>query len=169
MTGNRPVWLERVDGHAGWANSAALKAAGVTAATRDPAGGKVERNADGSPQGVLVDAAMEIVASRQPAPRPEDRDTALATAQQLLFKRGVTAVADMGTSIDDWQSYRRAGDANRLYVRIMAYAAGVENMTLIVDRNYRIFVDEVGLVEKLVNHVVNIVVRNLDDSSDGSQ
>ncbi|MBB3861390.1 hypothetical protein GGQ88_002674 [Novosphingobium hassiacum] len=131
VTGNRPVWLERVDGHAGWANSAALKAAGVTASTKDPVGGKVERNADGSPQGILVDGAMALVAARLPAPRPEDRDTALATAQQLLFKRGVTAVADMGTTIEDWQAYRRAGDANRLYVRIMAYAAGVDNMTLI--------------------------------------
>lgn len=130
-TGGRPVWLERVDGHAGWANSAALKAAGITAATKDPAGGRIERTSDGAPQGVLVDSAMELVAARVPAPRPEDRDTAFATAQQLLFKRGVTAVADMGTSIEDWQTYRRAGDANRLYVRVMAYAAGIDQMSLI--------------------------------------
>ncbi|WP_372731174.1 amidohydrolase [Novosphingobium sp.] len=131
VTGNRPVWLERVDGHAGWANTAALKAAGVTAASKDPAGGKLERNADGGPQGVFVDTAMELVNARLPAPRAEDRDVAFATAQQILFKRGVTAVADMGTSIEDWQAYRRAGDANRLYVRVMAYAAGVEQMSLI--------------------------------------
>lgn len=131
VTGNRPVWLERVDGHAGWANTAALKAAGVTAASKDPVGGKLERNADGSPQGVLVDSAMELVSTRLPAPRAEDRDVAFATAQQILFKRGVTAVADMGTSIEDWQAYRRAGDANTLYVRVMAYAAGVEQMALI--------------------------------------
>lgn len=131
VTGGRPVWLERVDGHAGWANSAAIKAAGLTAATKDPVGGKVERGADGAPLGVLVDKAMDLVAARVPAPRPEDRDTAFATAQQLLFKRGVTAVADMGTSIEDWQAYRRAGDNNRLYVRVMAYAAGPEQMVLI--------------------------------------
>jgi len=131
VTGNRPVWLERVDGHAGWANSAALKAAGVTAASKDPAGGKLERNADGSPQGVLVDTAMELVGASVPAPRADDRDVAFATAQQILFKRGVTAVADMGTSIDDWQAYRRAGDANTLYIRVMAYASGTEQMILI--------------------------------------
>jgi predicted amidohydrolase YtcJ len=130
-TGNRPVWLERVDGHAGWANTAALKAAGVSAASKDPVGGRIERNADGSPQGVLVDSAMELVNARLPAPRAEDRDVAFATAQQILFKRGVTAVADMGTSIEDWQAYRRAGDANTLYVRVMAYAAGIEQMILI--------------------------------------
>lgn len=131
VTGGRPVWLQRVDGHAGWANSAALKAAGVTAATKDPAGGSIDRAPDGSPRGVLVDAAMELIEAKVPAPRPEDRDLALANAQQILFKRGVTAVADMGTGIEDWQAYRRAGDANKLYVRIMAYARGTEQMVLI--------------------------------------
>ncbi|MBF9150701.1 amidohydrolase family protein [Novosphingobium jiangmenense] len=131
VTGGRPVWLQRVDGHAGWANSAALKAAGVTAATKDPAGGSLDRAPDGSPRGVLVDAAMELIDAKVPAPRPEDRDLALANAQQILFKRGITAVADMGTGIEDWQAYRRAGDANRLYVRIMAYARGPEQMVLI--------------------------------------
>jgi hypothetical protein len=131
VTGGRPVWLERVDGHAGWANSAALKAAAVTAATKAPTGGSIERAPDGSPLGVLVDSAMELVAAKVPPPRAEDRDVAFATAQQMLFKRGVTAVADMGATIEDWQTYRRAGDANRLYVRVMAYAAGTDQMTLI--------------------------------------
>lgn len=131
VTGARPVWLQRIDGHAGWANSAALKAAGVTAATKDPAGGSIDRAPDGSPQGVLVDAAMELIDTKVPTPRAEDRDLALANAQQILFKRGVTAVADMGTAIEDWQAYRRAGDANKLYVRIMAYARGIDQMTLI--------------------------------------
>lgn len=131
VTGGRPVWLERVDGHAGWANSAALKNAGVTATTKDPSGGQIDRAPDGRPQGVFVDAAMDLIRAKVPSPRPEDRDLALATAQQLLFKRGVTAVADMGTSIEDWQAFRRAGDANRLYVRIMAYAMGTQQMTLI--------------------------------------
>ncbi len=131
VTGGKPVWLERVDGHAGWANTAALKAAGVSAETKAPAGGSIERLANGAPAGVLVDAAMELVGAKVPAPRAEDRDVAFATAQQILFKRGVTAVADMGSTIEDWQTYRRAGDANKLYVRVMAYAAGVDQMTLI--------------------------------------
>ena len=128
---DRPVWLERVDGHAGWANSAALKAAGVTAATKDPAGGQVVRGAGGVPAGVLVDNASGLVGRIVPPPRAEDRDLALATAQDLLFKRGVTAAADMGTSIEDWQAFRRAGDINRLYLRVMSYAGGTEAMALI--------------------------------------
>lgn len=131
VVGDRPVWLERVDGHAGWANSAALKAAGITAATKAPDGGAIDRRPDGTPAGVLVDAAMGLLTPRLPAPRAADRDAALAKAQSILFQRGVTAVADMGTSIEDWQAFRRAGDKNQLYVRIMAYAMGIDQMALI--------------------------------------
>ena len=131
VVADRPVWLTRVDGHAGWANARALAAAGVTAATRDPAGGRIEQLAGSKPAGVLVDTAMELVDSKVPAPRPEDRDLALAEAQNILLSRGVTAVADMGTTIEDWQAYRRAGDLGTLRVRIMAYAGGTEQMSLI--------------------------------------
>lgn len=129
---DRPVWLTRVDGHAGWANSKALAAAGVSAASTDPTGGKIERALPGGrPAGVLIDNAMELIDAKVPPPRPEDRDMALAKAQDILLSRGVTAVADMGTSIDDWQSFRRAGDYGTLRVRIMAYASGTEQMSLI--------------------------------------
>ena len=95
VVGDRPVWLERVDGHAGWANSAALTTAGVSAASADPAGGRIERIAGGrQPAGVLIDAAMELVSSTVPAPRANDRDRALHEAQELLIRHGVTAVAD---------------------------------------------------------------------------
>lgn len=129
---DRPVWLGRVDGHAGWANSKALAVSGVTATTKEPAGGKIERAAPGGkPSGVLIDNAMELVDAKVPPPRPEDRDLALAKAQEILHSRGVTAIADMGTSIEDWQAFRRAGDTGRLNVRIMAYASGTDQMSLI--------------------------------------
>ncbi|NOU02288.1 MAG: amidohydrolase [Novosphingobium sp.] len=132
VVGDRPVWLSRVDGHAGWANSRALAAAGVTALTKDPAGGRIERAAPGGkPAGVLVDNAMALIDKVVPEPRPEDRDMALETAQQQLLKRGVTAVADMGTGIEDWQAFRRAGDNGTLRIRIMAYASGTGAMELI--------------------------------------
>ncbi len=132
VVSDRPVWLERIDGHAGWANSAALRVAQVTAATRDPAGGRIERiPASRAPAGVLVDAAMSLIASTIPPPLPEDRDTGLYAAQQLLFRQGITAVADMGTSIEDWMSLRRAGDAGWLQLRVMAYADSVPTMLLI--------------------------------------
>jgi len=151
VVADRPVWLSRVDGHAGWANSKALAAAGVTAQTKDPAGGKIERLAApakpapakpgvkarpaapalAAPSGVLVDNAQDLIDKVIPAPRPEDRDLALAKAQEIFLSRGLTAVADMGTSIEDWQAMRRAGDTGALRLRIMAYASGTDNMTLI--------------------------------------
>ena len=132
----RPVWLGRVDGHAGWANSRALSIAKVTFATKDPAGGKIERLTPagpgaGKPAGVLIDNAQELVTKAVPPPRPEDRDYAFALAQDIFFSHGVTAAADMGTEIEDWQTYRRAGDTGRLRMRVMSYAAGIDNMVLI--------------------------------------
>ena len=129
---DRPVLLERVDGHAAWANSAALAAAGITAASKDPAGGRIERiGATLVPAGVLTDNARALMQKSVPQPRAADRDAALAAAQDILLSRGVTAAADMGTTIEDWQAFRRAGDYGALRIRIMAYAAGVDAMQLI--------------------------------------
>jgi len=131
-TGGKPAWLTRVDGHAGWANSAAISAAGVTATTAAPAGGEILRIASNKqPSGVFVDGAMTLIEAKMPKPRPEDRDTALGEAQLALLAQGVTAIADMGTSIEDWQSMRRTADAGRLRIRIVTYADGIDNMTLI--------------------------------------
>ena len=125
-----PVWLSRVDGHAGWANSAAMKAAGVTAASASPAGGRIEM-AGGKPSGVFVDNAQALVAKFVPPPLPKDRDLALEAAQKQLLAWGITGIADMGTSIEDWQAYRRAGDRGALRVRILSYGSGVDNTILI--------------------------------------
>ncbi|MEL6529856.1 MAG: amidohydrolase family protein [Pseudomonadota bacterium] len=131
VVSDRPVWLSRVDGHAGWANSAALKLAGVDAETPDPEGGRVIRDIDGNATGVFVDAAEGYINAVVPEPRPKDRDAALALAQRILLENGITAVADMGTSIEDWQTFRRAGDLGQLKVRIMSYATSPETMELI--------------------------------------
>ena len=130
VVSDRPVWLERADNHAQWANSLAIQTAGVTAKTPDPAGGKIIRDAKGAPSGVFVDNAVQLVGKVVPAPRPEDRDVALAKAQEVLLAKGVTAVADMGTKPADWTTFRRAGDAGRLQVRIMSYADSVETLEL---------------------------------------
>lgn len=131
VVSDRPVWLGRVDGHASWGNTLAIEGAGVTAATADPEGGRIIRDADGNPTGVFVDNAEMLVGSTVPAPRPEDRDAALAMAQERLLANGITAVADMGIGIEDWQTFRRAGDNGSLRVRIMAYADSVNSMELI--------------------------------------
>lgn len=124
--GDRPVWLARADGHASWGNSAALKAAGVTAKTVAPAGGRIEKGAGSTPAGVFVDAAQDLVARVVPRPLGKDRNAAFLKAQAILLGYGVTATADMGTSIDDWLTYRRIGDNGGLRLRIMSYGMGVD-------------------------------------------
>jgi predicted amidohydrolase YtcJ len=127
VVAGRPVWLARVDGHAGWANSAAMKEAGITAASKSPEGGKIEM-AGRQPSGVFIDAAMALVDKAVPAPLPIVRDRAFRQAQEIMLANGITSVADMGTSAEDWLVIRRAGDAGQLNVRILSYSSGVENL-----------------------------------------
>ena len=116
---DRPVWLVRVDGHAAVGNSAALREAGVTPATKAPSGGQII-------DGLFVDAARDLVEAKIPAAVPSQRDLGLANAQRLLLGYGLTAVADMGTNEADWNTLRRAGDGSRLNVRVMSYGAGID-------------------------------------------
>ncbi|ASK87431.1 amidohydrolase [Sphingorhabdus sp. SMR4y] len=127
---DRPVYLSRVDGHAAWVNGTAMKAAGISSASRSPRGGTIEK-AGGKPTGIFVDAAMKLFEAAIPAPRPVERDLALAKAQDMLLANGVTAIADMGTTMQDWQSFRRAGDKGQLKIRIISYAADIDNMIAI--------------------------------------
>ena len=126
FTGDRPALLERVDGHAVLANSAAMKAAGVTARSADPAGGRIERDAKGNPTGLFVDAARALVEKAAPPPLPRERDAAIAKAQELLIADGVTATCDMGTTVEDWESMRRLGDSGRMRMRIVSYGSGID-------------------------------------------
>lgn len=130
VVADRPVWLVRVDGHAGVANSAAMAKAGIGPKTIASAGGRIEL-AGGKPTGMFIDAAMGLVDKAIPAPQPLERDLALAKAQEILIQNGITAVADMGTTVDDWAVMRRSGDMGRLRVRILSYAYGIEPLVSI--------------------------------------
>ena len=125
-----PVWLTGAGGDAGWANSAAMRAANVTTTTKAPPGGRIE-TAAGKPSGIFVGKAMDLIQRIVPPPAPKDRDIALEKAQQTLLAAGVTAITDMGTSIEDWQSFRRSADRGALRVRIISYALSVDDMVLI--------------------------------------
>lgn len=127
---DRPVYLSRVDGHAAWVNGAAMTAAGVSHSSKSPSGGTIEK-AGGKPTGIFVDAAMSLFDQAIPAPRAVERDLALAKAQEILLANGVTSIADMGTTMQDWQSFRRAGDAGQLKIRIISYASGIDDMIAI--------------------------------------
>jgi predicted amidohydrolase YtcJ len=121
----RPVWLARVDGHAGWANSAALaQATRDLSGTWQPDGGRIFRDADGRPTGVLIDTAMEFVAAAMPAATAATREVALRRALDEAVRQGLTGVHDMGVSLADLALFRRLADANALPLRVTAYADG---------------------------------------------
>jgi predicted amidohydrolase YtcJ len=119
VTPKHPVWVNRLDGHMGLANSAALRAAGVTRATRDVAGGTIVRDARGEPTGILKDNAQELVGRAIPDAPPEIADRALDAAMTYVAQQGVTSVHNMG-SWSDLAVFERAHKAGRLRTRIYA-------------------------------------------------
>jgi predicted amidohydrolase YtcJ len=130
-TGARPAALQRIDGHATWVNTAALKEAGITRTTKDPAGGRIVRDAAGNPTGILIDSASELVAKVVPKPSAGEAEKALEAALKHLASVGLTGLHDMGTRSDDWNLIRAFGDEGRLTARITAYAAGMASMEAI--------------------------------------
>jgi hypothetical protein len=121
---DRPVVLERVDGHALVANSAAMKAAGVTPETKAPPGGEIHN-------GVFVDNAKELISGAVPKPTVADQDLAFQKAQEILLGFGVTGVGSMSTSLDDWNAFRRSADKGQLQVRLMVYLLGLDPLKTI--------------------------------------
>jgi predicted amidohydrolase YtcJ len=119
---NNPVYLTRVDGHAGLANAAAMRLAGVTTATADPNGGRIERTATREPTGVFVDNAQGLIERVIPPPTREDDRKALRTAIAESHKYGLVGIHDAGESratIDLMEEMAKAGDLPfRLYVMI---------------------------------------------------
>jgi predicted amidohydrolase YtcJ len=116
-----PVVLERVDGHALWANAAALKAAGITKATPDPPGGRLERLKDGSPAGVLVDNAMDLLTKAIPAPGPDEIRKDIVAGLEACAKAGLTGVGEAsGSSLADLAIYESLAREGRLPIRVYA-------------------------------------------------
>jgi predicted amidohydrolase YtcJ len=126
VTPNTPVFVQRLDGHMSLANSAALRAAGVTRHTRDVAGGEIVRDAAGEPTGILKDKATSLVDRVVPDPLPHLEDAALDAAMTHVAAQGVTSVHHMGSvgsAEASWRHldvFQRAHRAKRLRTRIYA-------------------------------------------------
>ena len=120
---DRPVILHNRDHHGAWVNSRALDLAGITAATPDPADGRIERDARGNPSGMLQEGAVALVGRLVPAVRRGDLDAALLRAQRMLHSLGVTAWQDalVGTAMgmaDNYEVYRDAAESGALTARV---------------------------------------------------
>jgi len=124
VVSDKPVWLERVDGHAGWANSRTLALAGITKSTPDPAGGKIMRDANGEATGVLVDAAQELVTKVMPAQTEEEGRMVLDKSLQEIARVGITAVHDAGIGVAEDRLYRDYADNKKLSARVYAMIGG---------------------------------------------
>ncbi|MBT8067481.1 MAG: amidohydrolase [Gammaproteobacteria bacterium] len=121
---DRPVWLRRIDGHAAWANSAAMKIAGIDNDTADPVGGKILRDDNGRATGIFIDLAMDLVEAHLPPPNKEDYRTALLSAIDALVAEGITGVHDAGIGIMNADVYLSMADNDELDIRIYAMTAG---------------------------------------------
>ena len=118
VTPDNPVFVNRLDGHMGVANSAALRAAGITKSTKDIPGGEIVRDPrTGDPTGVLKDNAMLPVYTAMPAPTEAQRDAALARAVAYAGSKGVTAVNFMSAPTSSLGAFQRARAAGTLTVR----------------------------------------------------
>lgn len=121
VTPNNPVFVSRLDGHMALANSRALALAGVSARTRDVAGGTIVRDARGEPTGILKDETMNPVWAVVPDPSPAQADSAIARATRWAASKGVTSVGAVSASWLEVAALRRARDAGRLMTRVNVY------------------------------------------------
>ncbi|WP_416307302.1 amidohydrolase [Neptunicella sp. SCSIO 80796] len=121
---NRPVWLERVDGHAGWANSLALKMAGIDESTLDPPGGQILRDSKGKPSGILIDNAMQLIQEKLPKYDANSFNLAFEAAQSHLLELGITSLHDAGIEKDVYDFYQHQLAEHQLKLRIYAMIAG---------------------------------------------
>ena len=117
---DKPVVLDRVDGHSKWLNSKALQVVGITRDTPDPPGGRIERDAEGRPSGVLVDKAMLLVEKVIPKPSSADLRDALKAALGHMNSVGLTGVGDAGINAAQAAVYRQMADEGLLTVRVYA-------------------------------------------------
>lgn len=117
VTGDHPAFLSRIDGHIALANTAALKAAGITGATKAPQGGAIDLDAGGEPTGIIRDTAQGLMEKVIPPPTPEDRRKAIELAIADAVKHGVTSVQDFSTW-DDFLVYEQLEKEGKLHVRV---------------------------------------------------
>jgi predicted amidohydrolase YtcJ len=119
----RPVWLKRVDGHAGWANSEAMRRARAGKESKAPSDGQIIRDRDGRPTGVFIDGAMSLIQRAVPPASKDDVKRRLLAAQKVVLQNGLTSVHDAGISRLTAEVYRELDRAAKLAVRIYGMAS----------------------------------------------
>jgi predicted amidohydrolase YtcJ len=117
VSGKHPVYLQRVDGHIGVANTRALQLASITVASRDPEGGKIDRDDSGTPNGILRETAQELAKSAIPKPTHEKRRQAIELALADMASHGVTSAQDF-SQWEDFEIFEELETDAKLTARI---------------------------------------------------
>lgn len=116
---DRPAYLVAYDGHTGWANTKALRLAGITRHTRNPANGVIVKDPrTGEPSGALKEAAMALMAKAAPQPTAEDKVAAIRAAQVEAHRIGITSVQNAGGAADDLELYNSLRKRGQLTLRV---------------------------------------------------
>ena len=115
---NNPVWLTHTTGHYGVGNHEALRLAHITAASKDPPAGTIDRDAQGIPTGVLKEAAMDAVLALIPPPTPEQLRKGILRMVDTLHSEGMTAVKDPNIDPPTWDAYRELVEEKKLTVHV---------------------------------------------------
>lgn len=121
---DRPVLLSRVDGHAGWVNSKAMRLANISKDTPDPVGGKIVRDVGGNATGIFIDEAEGLIKQVIPQPSKDENAKALELALEILRSNGLTSVHDAGIHSYIWDLYKEFADNGKLTARIYAMIGG---------------------------------------------
>lgn len=117
---DQPVWLKRVDGHAGWANSKAMALAGITKATLSPEGGDIIRDENGEPTGVFIDNAMALIDNGIAPLTMKQQKQVLVKAMDSLASYGLTSVHDAGIDSNNITAFKELSQEGEMSIRINA-------------------------------------------------
>jgi hypothetical protein len=142
-TADHPVALRAKSGHAMWANTLALRKAGITRETADPSGGEIVRDAAGQPTGVLLESAMDLVSHVLPLPTPEQEEEATLLAMRAMNRAGLTGVHCMDGAggiglggIGTFGTYQRLREQRRSTLRVCKQLP-VENLDAVIGAGLR--------------------------------
>src|SRR5437773_1502789 len=122
---DHPVWLDRIDGHAGWANLKAMQAARVTRRTPDPPGGRIVRDAHGDPTGIFIDNAQDLITAARPRPTRDQIKESIRRSLARCAEAGLTEVHDAGVGDEEVAAYRELADAGQLPLRVYLMWNGI--------------------------------------------
>lgn len=152
---NTPVWFNRIDGHAGWANTKAMQLAGIDHTSVSPDGGEIVKDAKGNPTGVFIDNAMNLITDIMPKTSKKEMQFALVKAMKALAKVGLTSVHDAGITMENINAYQSLSAENKMPIR-------VNGMIDINDKNLKALLEQGHFQSPDEKFIINSVKISAD-------